>query len=421
MPQHCVAAADKVTHSLYARSKELTFDLVLGVVVGVVGGGVAYAFLRTLNWVNATRNDNDRLIYFLPLAGLAIGLTYHRFGERTAHGSNLVLEEIHEPGAGVPRRMAPMVFLATAISHLFGASTGREGSGIQIIASISDGIARPFSPSTETRKLLLIAAISAAIGGLFGAPVGGMLFALEVQENGRIRYETMLPALIAGVISYEIVNNLAVEHLVTGHLLQTNLSGSLSWKLVLLSSVCSALAIVFIQLTHFVHRAARSLIKWQPLRPVAGGCIVLFLVLVSGTRDYLGLSAHLAEGAFAGAVGIAVGAFAWKLVFTSVSLGTGFIGGEMVPLFIIGALAGAQTGRLLNASIPLFAAIGMMATFAAASNTPIACTVIGIELFGAGALLPLAFTCVLAYMLSGHRGIYHSQKHALMTRSSRLR
>ncbi|MEI7757307.1 MAG: chloride channel protein [bacterium] len=414
-------AADKVMHSLYARSKELVFDLVLGVVVGVIGGGVAYAFLRTLNWVNTTRNDNENLIYFLPLAGLVIGLMYHHFGERVANGSNLVLEEIHEPGAGVPRRMAPMVFLATAISHLFGASTGREGAGIQITASVADTIAKPFSPSPETRKLLLITAISAAFGGLFGVPIGGMVFALEVQENGRIRYEAMLPALLAGLVGYKIVESLNIKHLVTGTLVPVDLSLGLSWKLIVLSGVSSILALAFIQLTHTVHRAAHSWIKWQPLRPVAGGCIVLILVLISGSRDYLGLSAHLAEGAFAGVVGIAVGAFAWKLVFTSVSLGTGFIGGEMVPLFIIGALAGAQTGRLLNASIPLFAAIGMMATFAAASNTPIACIVIGIELFGAGATLPLALTCVLAYALSGRRGIYHSQKHALLTRSSSVK
>ena len=189
-------------HSLFARSKDLALSLAAGIGVGALGGGVSYLFLKVLSWSNDTRLDNDWIIYLLPVAGLFIGLAFHYGGESMRRGSTLVLEEIHEPGGGVPRRMAPFVFLSTAISHLFGASTGREGAGIQITASVTDGIFRLFKPSPETRKVLLITSIAAAFGGLFGVPVGGVVFALEVQENGRIRYEAVLPALIAGFSSF---------------------------------------------------------------------------------------------------------------------------------------------------------------------------------------------------------------------------
>jgi H+/Cl- antiporter ClcA len=396
--------------SLFARSKELVTSIVIGAAVGLLGGGVAVLFLNSLNWADDVRVENGALIFALPLAGFAIGLAYHNLGSHVSAGSNLVLEEIHEPGAGVPRRMAPMVFLGTVVSQLFGASTGREGAGIQITASVTDAVARLFSPTYETRRLLLITSIAAALAGLFGVPIAGVVFALEVQESGRLRYDAILSALVAAVISFQLVEFSGLKHLVEGRLPQVDLSWAMSWQLVLLAGASAALARSFISLTHFIQRASTRFISWPPLRPAIGACVVLGLVAASGSRQYLGLSPELARDAFVGAAGITAAAFIWKLLFTSVSLGTGFVGGEMVPLFIIGALAGSQLANAVGANAPLFAAVGMVATFAAASNTPLACIVIGIELFGAGPIIPIAVGCVLAYGLSGHHSIYHAQK-----------
>jgi len=405
-----VAVADKAMPSLFARSKDLAFSLVLGVIVGLIGAAVAVAFLKALTFANDTRVDNGWIIYLLPVAGLIIGLTYHHFGNHVSRGSNLVLEEIHEPGAGVPRRMAPMVFAATFVSHVFGASTGREGAGIQITSSIVDGLSRFFSPSLETRRLLLITSVAAAFGGLFGVPIAGVVFALEFQESGRIRYEAILSSLSAALVAFYAVEAFGLEHLTENPLGVVDITASLMWKLVVVAAVSAALAMSFVKATHVVHHAAARFITWPPLRPVVGACALLALVWLSGSRDYLGLSGPLAREAFVGAAGITAAAFAWKFVFTAVSLGTGFIGGEMVPLFIIGALAGAQVADLLGASLPLFAAVGMVATFSAASNAPIACIVLGVELFGANAMIPFTIACVLSYVVSGHGGIYSAQK-----------
>ena len=407
---HCAAVAAKATHSLFARFKETLVSLLLGAAVGVFGAGVSVAFLDTLNWADDFRVENASLIFALPLAGLAIGLAYHFLGNSVIGGSNLVLEEIHEPGAGVPRRMAPMVFISTFVSHLFGASTGREAAGIQIVASVTDTVARYFAPSTETRRLLLITSIAAAFGGLFGVPIAGVVFALEVQETGRLRYDAILSALVAALISFQLVEAAGLKHLVEGWLPQFEMSRALSWQLMLLAVACATLARTFMWATHFVQTASARFISWPPLRPVVGAFIILGLVAVSGSRDYLGLSPQLAREAFVGAAGIAAGAFVWKLLFTSISLGTGFVGGEMVPLFIVGALAGGQLAEAFGASAPLFAAVGMVATFAAASNTPIACIIIGIELFGTGPIIPISIGCILAYALSGHHSIYHAQR-----------
>jgi len=238
------------------------------------------------------------------------------------------------------------------------------------------------------------------------------VFALEFQESGRIRYEAILSALTAALVAFYAVESFDLEHLTENALGPIDVNFSLVWKLVVLAAASAALAMSFVKATHFVHKTAARFITWPPLRPVVGAFLMLALVALSGSRDYLGLSSPLARDAFVGATGIAAAAFAWKFVFTAVSLGTGFIGGEMVPLFIIGALAGAQVAIVLGASVPLFAAVGMVATFSAAANVPIACVIMGVELFGANAMIPFTIACVLSYAMSGHGGIYSAQKRA---------
>jgi len=410
---HCVVEADKETHSLFARYKYFATHLFFGIVIGIVAGLVSATFLTSINWATTTRNQNSWFIFLLPLVGLAIGLVYTYIGKDVAHGSNLVLEEIHEPNAGVPRRMAPLVFSASVITHLAGGSTGREGAAVQITASLTDGVSRLFHPNLETRRILLITAIAGSFGAIMGVPIAGMVFALEVQEIGRIRYEALVPALVASVVGDRIVRGIGTHHLSVSRLDNVDMTFTLVWKIVIASAVFATVSILFVAATHRIQSVTRRFVSWQPLQPFVGGVILLGLAALVGTRIYLGLSIDLAESALAGAVGISAIAWAWKLIFTTVSLGTGFIGGEVTPLFIIGALSGAQVAHLLNAPIPLFAALGLLATFAAAANTPIACIVIGVEYFGSGALVPIAFACVLTFAMSGHGGIYHSQRNAL--------
>lgn len=215
-----------------------------------------------------------------------------------------------------------------------------------------------------------------------------MVFALEVQEIG-------------------------IHHLSVVPLKDVDMTIPLVWKIVVASAAFAAVSILFVAATHRLHNLTHRFITWQPMQPFVGGVILLMLTALVGTRIYLGLSVELAESALTDAIGISAVAWAWKFAFTTVSLGNGFIGGEVTPLFVIGALIGAQIAHLLNAPVPLFAALGLLATFAAAANAPIACIVIGVEYFGSDALVPITFACVLAFAMSGHGGIYHSQRNAL--------
>lgn len=379
----------------------------LGVLSGLLAGVSSWAFLEGLDRVTRYRLEHSWLPWLLPIGGLVVGLGYHYLGGRSVEGTSLLLDEIHSPVHGVPRRMAPLVLLGTWLTHLVGGSAGREGVALQMSGSLTDSAARVLRLNAADRRTLLIAGIGGGFGAVFAVPLAGAVFALEVLTIGRLRYEALVPALAAAVTGDLVVGGLGYHHAA-----RAQLDIDLQWWVlvrVAIAGIAFGLAsVAFVALTHRVKSAAARWIPWPPARLVVGGLALLGLMALFG-RDYLGLSLPLIDRGLLGEhLGLQV--FALKLVFTAVTLGSGFPGGEVTPLFVIGTTLGAALAPPLGLDPTVLAAVGFVAVFAAAANTPLACTIMGVELFGAGATVPLAVGCVIAYVCSAHRGIYGTQR-----------
>lgn len=392
--------------------------------VGVLSGSASALFLWLLDRVTEIQWSHSWLLYLLPVGGLAVGLLYHWIGRDAAAGNNLILDQIHAPGGGVPRRMAPMVLLGTLVTHLFGGSAGREGTAVQMGGSLASTLGRLFKVEPATHRLLLLCGVAAGFGSVFGTPLTGAIFALEVLVVGRIDHTSLVPVLIASVVGDATCSAWGIHH--TAYSIASGANADThrlaAWDTVLILKV--ALAGIgfglagrgFAGLAHALQEFWKRWIPFAPLRPVAGGAVVIAMVWIVGTRDYLGLgvkgpsadSISIVNAFHAG--GVTSWSWAWKLVFTAVTVSSGFKGGEVTPLFFIGAALGNTMGILMGAPVDLFAALGFLAVFAGATNTPVACTVMGLELFGAHHSVAFAVACFLAYAFSGPSGIYSAQR-----------
>ena len=379
----------------------------LGAVVGVLAGFSSAFFLVSLNWATTTRLRNPWLLWLLPLGGFVVGLVYHYLGGRAGGGNNLIIDEIHEPSAWIPGRMAPLIYIGTVITQVLGGSAGREGTALQMSGSLTDVFNRAVHLRPADRRVMLIAALSGGFGAVFGVPIAGCVFGLEVQAVGRLRYDALVPALSASLVGDLVVRALGVKHTPYPKLGDIDLSFPLLAK-VMLAGLCFGLvSVLFIELTHGIRSLFAAVVVWPPLRPVIGGFMVIGLTYAVGTREYNGLSIGLIERSLAGGIGVATFAFLLKLLFTAVTLGSGFLGGEVTPLFVIGATMGATMGDVLRVPVPIMASVGFVAVFAGAANTPLACTIMGVELFGSTAAPLLAVGCAVSYVFSAHRGISH--------------
>ena len=402
--------------------------LILLPVAATIGSGCAF-FLWSLNKVTELQWQNPWLLFLLPLAGMLIGWVYHKFGGKAEGGNNLIVEQIHEHGAGVPARMAPLVLFGTLLTHLFGGSAGREGTAVQIGGSVASSFCRWIPPlrGRGMERMLLMAGIAAGFGAVFGTPLTGAIFAMEVLAVGKIGYEALLPCLISSVIGDWTCTAWGIGHtsyhIELSHL--PHLSLELVWKVSLASVAFGLASLLFAELAHGLHYSFKKLVPSPALRPALGGCIVIALVYLVGCRDYLGLGvtspnpeAVTIVSSFS-AGGAHTWSWLWKIVFTCVTISSGFKGGEVTPLFFVGAALGNTLAHWLGAPVDLFAGLGFVAVFSGAANTPLACTIMGIELFGHGTpaagssyVVYFALACFLSYMFSGHSGIYLSQKIA---------
>jgi H+/Cl- antiporter ClcA len=392
--------------------------------VSIAVGSLVALFLWLLDLATTARWQHLWLIFLLPLAGALISFLYREYGKNSDAGNNLIIDEIHEPGGGIPARMTPFILISTIITHLFGGSAGREGTAVQMGGSVSFLFSKWYGLSAADKRILLMCGMSAGFGAVFGTPVAGAIFALEVLAIGTIKYDALVPCLIAGVLADITCAAYGIHH--TQYTISYLNDGKhglpfLPVDLLLLGKVMIAGAFfgmagyLFAQIAHTIKNSVNKYIPINWLIPVCGGAAVIAISYALGTFDYLGLgvtnpnngisivSAFTANGAN-------TWSWLWKLLLTAITLSTGFKGGEVTPLFFIGATLGNTLAVISGSPVDLFAGLGFIAVFAGATNTPIACTLMGVELFGGQNVLYYVVACFTAYYFSGHSGIYGAQK-----------
>lgn len=416
-----MAASEPGPELSSARLRDAARDLVLAAVVGAAAGSAAAGFLAALDAVTAMRFAHPKLIALLPVAGVLAALVYRRVGGRAERGANLIIDEIHAPGGGVPLRMAPLVLGATLLTHLCGGSAGREGTAVQMGGALAGGLKKLPGMVRVPQGMLLCAGVAGGFGAVFGTPLAGAVFAAEVLTRGRLSHAWLATCLLASLVGDQVCHMWGSRH--EDYAVIANLSAlspELSIRQLALAAgfglLCGYVARGFTVLAHGVGKLPLPANKAWWLRPVLGAVALWLFAFALQTDAYLGLGASspdpsdptlLTVWASGGATNWS---WLWKLIFTAVTVGAGFKGGEVTPLFFIGAAFGHVVGPLLGLPLSLGVALGFVAVFAGASKTPLACTLLAVETFGGSHLELFAVACLASYLASGADGIYAAQR-----------
>ena len=380
----------------------------LGLLMGALGGLLGAGFHHALHFVTHLRSHHTWLIFLLPVGGLLSVAVYHVFRQRSNRGTNEIIDAVLK-GEEVSPLVAPVIFLATAITHLFGGSAGREGAALQIGGSAASILSKVLKLNSHDRRVLIMSGMSAVFAGLFGTPLTATLFCMEFVSVGTLFSPALLPGFLAAYTASRISGLLGVH--AEGLLLETAAAVTLGnvWRFVVLAILISLIGIAMCWVFHKAEHLAAHAVKNPWLRIAAGGVIIMVLTLLVGDHRYNGAGMDMALGAVAGNANWFD--FAIKMLFTAVTLAAGFKGGEIVPTFCIGATFGCVVGGLLGLDPGVCGALGLIGLFCCATNSPFASIVLSIEMFGGANVHLFALVCVICFVLSGQSGLYASQMH----------
>lgn len=377
----------------------------IAVLTGAVSGFVGMAFHVSVEVATEIRGVHGSILYLLPLGGIVIVMIYKLCNYNK--GTDAVISSIRSDGSVSPI-MAPLIFISTVITHLCGGSAGREGAALQIGGSIGSSIGKLISLDEKDMHLIVMCGMSGVFSALFGTPLTATFFALEVTSVGIMYYSALIPCIASALTAYAITLFYNIAPTRFSLAVIPDISVSVILQVVSIAALCALLSIVFCTVMHQSEKRLKKLIKNDYLRIIAGGVAIIALTYVVGCRDYNGAGMNIIHEAING--NAKTSAFMWKIVFTAITIGAGYKGGEIVPTFFIGATFGCVIARLIGLDAGFGAALGMVAMFCGVLNCPIASIILSIELFGSQGIILFALTAAVSYMLSGYYGLYSSQK-----------
>jgi H+/Cl- antiporter ClcA len=375
--------------------------------IGIFSGSASALFLVSLEFVTQIRIQNTWIIWLLPFGGLLIGYLYFISDSKIAKGNNLLLEEYNKPEKKIPFLMAPLVLLSTLITHLFGGSAGREGTAVQMGGAIADLCSPIFKLNNSERRILIIMGISAGFASVFGTPLAGAIFALEIVFFSKINFKSIVLSFAVAYIAYFTVEFWQIKHTHYSIPEIPTMNFTAFFWIIIVSILFGFAALLFSRSTHFWGKLFSENIKYPPLRPFIGGIILAVSIYFIGTTKYIGLGVPMIVDAFS--IQNAPYDFLLKILFTGFTLGAGFKGGEVTPLFFVGATLGSALSVIVPLPAALLTGMGFVAVFSGATHAPIACTVMGMELFGINCGVYIGIACIISYFFSGSVGIYKSQ------------
>lgn len=394
----------------FASSRIVNFSkwTALSVLCGCLSGLAATVFLYALQWATETRESSPWIIWLLPCAGLLIGWAYHHYGQNVAAGTHLILDEIHDPQKIIPMRMAPMILLSTVLTHLAGGSAGREGTAVQMGASLSDQLARFFKIQSHERKILLMAGLGGGFGAAIGTPLAGALFGLEVIHAGRIRFFAAYECLISSLIAFAVARGLEAPHSQFPKIEFVNFDLKTICCVLVAGILFGLAAQLFVRFTHLIEKVFDRFISYSVFRPVVGGGLLILFYKLEGSYRFVGLGIPEIQNAFYQSNFFSDPFL--KIFFTALTVGSGFKGGEFIPLVFIGATLGSALSSLAAVPPSLLAAVGFASVFAGAAKTPLACAIMAAELFGWPITIYALAGCYLSFFFCGSHRIYKNSR-----------